>query len=898
MKIMKMRRNVMNNIFSEYTTDYISGVMSLRKPQEKSLKILEEVMTTLNIKKDMNLKVALGCVHSMYPICSNFERDFMSLTFALATGVGKTRLMGAFIAYLYTNHDIKNFFVVAPGTTIYEKLKKDLSDPSNPKYVFKGLGCFHKPPEVITDDDYRTKTMSFFESDVRIFVFNIDKFNKEGSKMKKINELIGESFYGYLSNLEDLILIMDESHHYRAEKGMQALNELNPLLGLELTATPIVTSGAKQIPFKNVVYEYPLSKAIEDGYTRTPFAGTRTDINFYNFGDKELDKLMIIDGLKLHERAKMELEAYYNNNNSENNPIRKVKPFMMIVCKDTDHATWAEDFIKSDEFAEGLYKNKTIVVHSKQSGAESEENTRLLLDVEKYDNPVEIVIHVNMLKEGWDVNNLYTIVPLRMAASKVLREQMIGRGLRLPYGERTGNEIVDGVYLTAHDKFQDILDEAKKGDSIFKAGNIIKVEEIEENISTTQTTSELDMDKVKEEAYSLGVEKGEKSDELIGETISHVKDEVIKEISDSNNVKISNEQKAKVANKVKTNLKENKDLSDVYKENEKAINDFIDKTVEQTHEEAKNRFISIPKLKIIDAGVTEYGFIDFDLDLKVFNHAPVKNDLIIQNLQDFSDVKYIDVNSIDFNSFNPKKEILDILRSKPEIDYEKSSSLLFKLISQVVNHYEEKYDSDQMKNIVLINKKDISNKIYEQMMADDHFYSDNSFIKYSVIGTRDYNLSQTYTWKTQLNLYENYNENIKCILFDGIKKGVFSSAKFDSKPELILARVLERDLKVIKWLRPAQNEFNITYNRGKHYVPDFVVESADYLYIVEVKGEDKIEGADVIAKSKKAVQFCDVVTTWAKENSKKEWKYIFIPSQEIKENSSFSNLATRFIMKE
>lgn len=893
-----MRRNVMNNIFSEYTTDYISGVMSLRKPQEKSLKILEEVMTTLNIKKDMNLKVALGCVHSMYPICSNFERDFMSLTFALATGVGKTRLMGAFIAYLYTNHDIKNFFVVAPGTTIYEKLKKDLSDPSNPKYVFKGLGCFHKPPEVITDDDYRTKTMSFFESDVRIFVFNIDKFNKEGSKMKKINELIGESFYGYLSNLEDLILIMDESHHYRAEKGMQALNELNPLLGLELTATPIVTSGAKQIPFKNVVYEYPLSKAIEDGYTRTPFAGTRTDINFYNFGDKELDKLMIIDGLKLHERAKMELEAYYNNNNSENNPIRKVKPFMMIVYKDTDHATWAEDFIKSDEFAEGLYKNKTIVVHSKQSGAESEENTRLLLDVEKYDNPVEIVIHVNMLKEGWDVNNLYTIVPLRMAASKVLREQMIGRGLRLPYGERTGNEIVDGVYLTAHDKFQDILDEAKKGDSIFKAGNIIKVEEIEENISTTQTTSELDMDKVKEEAYSLGVEKGEKSDELIGETISHVKDEVIKEISDSNNVKISNEQKAKVANKVKTNLKENKDLSDVYKENEKAINDFIDKTVEQTHEEAKNRFISIPKLKIIDAGVTEYGFIDFDLDLKVFNHAPVKNDLIIQNLQDFSDVKYIDVNSIDFNSFNPKKEILDILRSKPEIDYEKSSSLLFKLISQVVNHYEEKYDSDQMKNIVLINKKDISNKIYEQMMADDHFYSDNSFIKYSVIGTRDYNLSQTYTWKTQLNLYENYNENIKCILFDGIKKGVFSSAKFDSKPELILARVLERDLKVIKWLRPAQNEFNITYNRGKHYVPDFVVESADYLYIVEVKGEDKIEGADVIAKSKKAVQFCDVVTTWAKENSKKEWKYIFIPSQEIKENSSFSNLATRFIMKE
>ena len=884
----------MNSIFSEYTTDYISGVMSLRKPQEKSLKVLEEIMTSLNIKKDMNLKAALGGVHAMYPICSDFEREFLSLTFALATGVGKTRLMGAFIAYLYTNHNIKNFFVVAPGTTVYEKLKKDLSDPSNSKYVFKGLGCFHKPPEVITDDDYRTKTISFFESDVRIFVFNIDKFNKEGSKMKKINELIGESFYGYLANLEDLVLIMDESHHYRAEKGMQALNELNPLLGLELTATPIVTSGAKQIPFKNVVYEYPLSKAIEDGYTRTPFAGTRTDINFYNFGDEELDKLMIIDGLKLHERSKIELKAYYNNNNSENNPIRKVKPFMMIVCKDTDHATWAENFVKSDEFAEGLYKNKTIVVHSKQSDAESEENTRLLLDVEKYDNPVEIVIHVNMLKEGWDVNNLYTIVPLRTAASKVLREQMIGRGLRLPYGDRTGNEIVDGVYLTAHDKFQDILDEAKKGDSIFKAGNIIKLEEIEENISTTQTTSELDKDKVKEEAYAIGIEKGEKSDELIDETISHVKDEVIKEISHSNNVNISNEQKKKVAKKVKNKLKDNKELSDAYKKNENVIDDLIDKTVEQTYEETKNRFISIPRLKIIDAGVTEYGFIDFDLDLQVFNHAPVKNDLIIQNLQDFSDVKHIDVNSIDFDSFNPKKEILDLLRSKPEIDYEKSSSLLFKLISQVVSHYEEKYEAAQMKNIVLINKKDITNKIYDQMMADDHFYSENSFIKYSVMGVRDYNLPQTYTWKTQLNLYENYNENIKSILFDGIMKGVFSSAKFDSKPELILARILEKDSKVTKWLRPAQNEFNINYNRGKHYVPDFVVETEDYFYIVEVKGEDKIEDADVIAKSKKAVQFCDVVTNWAKENSKKGWKYVFIPSKEILPSSSFDNLVNRF----
>ena len=61
-----------------------------------------------------------------------------------------------------------------------------------------------------------------------------------------------------------------------------------------------------------------------------------------------------------------------------------------------------------------------------------------LLKVEHTDEPTEIVIHVNMLKEGWDVTNLYTIVPLRAANARILIEQSIGRGLRLPYGKRTG----------------------------------------------------------------------------------------------------------------------------------------------------------------------------------------------------------------------------------------------------------------------------------------------------------------------------------------------------------------------------------------------------------------------------------------------------------------------------
>ena len=90
---------MMSDRFPQYTTDYISGVMSLRKPQTESLKILEEIVSSVSLRKGMNLRGALGAVRAMYPTCTDFEREFMSLTFALATGVGKTRLMGAFIAY-------------------------------------------------------------------------------------------------------------------------------------------------------------------------------------------------------------------------------------------------------------------------------------------------------------------------------------------------------------------------------------------------------------------------------------------------------------------------------------------------------------------------------------------------------------------------------------------------------------------------------------------------------------------------------------------------------------------------------------------------------------------------------------------------------------------------------
>ncbi len=287
-------------------------------------------------------------------------------------------------------------------------------------------------------------------------------------RIKKLNEYIGESYFNYLANLDDLVLLMDESHRYRASAGVKALNDLKPILGLELTATPQVEKGSKSEAFKNAIYSYPLSSALTDGFVKQPAVATRQNFNASSYDEHGLETLKLKDGIRVHEETKVQLEVYALENN-----VRRVKPFVLVVARDIEHANALMATIESPEFFEGAYKGKVIMVHSKQTGEENDDVVQQLLTVEDPSNPVEIVVHVNMLKEGWDVTNLYTIIPLRKADSRTLVEQSIGRGLRLPYGKRTGNEAVDRLTIVAHDKFQEIIDEAERGDSILVTGVVI-----------------------------------------------------------------------------------------------------------------------------------------------------------------------------------------------------------------------------------------------------------------------------------------------------------------------------------------------------------------------------------------------------------------------------------------
>ena len=183
------------------TANYIKNRLSLREPQAQSLEILSTLADKIPLRKNNNLPELLEMVKELYPTCADFERNFPSICFSLATGVGKTRLMGAFIAYLHIEKGINNFFVLAPNLTVYNKLIEDFQNINSPKYVFQGMSEFvHSRPKVITGDNYRELgRMGTLQKTITINVFNISKINAEtkGGKepvIKRLSEYIGQSY--------------------------------------------------------------------------------------------------------------------------------------------------------------------------------------------------------------------------------------------------------------------------------------------------------------------------------------------------------------------------------------------------------------------------------------------------------------------------------------------------------------------------------------------------------------------------------------------------------------------------------------------------------------------------------------------------------------------------------
>lgn len=881
--------------------------LSLRQPLKEALDILVQLSDELELEKNVDLKATLEKVKTLFPTCTDFEREFPSICFSIATGVGKTRLMGACVAYLYLEYGIRNFFVLAPNLTIYEKLIEDFGNSTNSKYVFNGISEFvHNKPVIITGDNYNQVSSLFSETEIRINIFNISKFNSENRgtnragvrqppRIKRLSEYIGQSYWSYLSGLNDLVILMDEAHRYHADASRNAINELKPILGIELTATPIAEDGNQ---FRNVVYEYSLAQALDDGlYVKNPTIATRKDFDPKGRSDDEIEKIKLEDAVSIHEDTKQELILY-----SQTTGKKLVKPFVLVVCRDTTHAKAVFDIVSSKDFYNGTFEGKVLQIDS--STKDDDFIAPQFVSLEEADNPIEIVIHVEMLKEGWDVTNLYTICPLRASNSVKLVEQTIGRGLRLPYdGTRTGEEKIDKLTVVAHDNFQKVIQAAQNPNSILNKLKFIEIDPSDlaarTEVVTVQNSLTQQLQKEQEAVTAIKDENQKQKQQ----NIVDAKNILVKLIPTFNNnsavKKVEDLNKPEVKQQVLEAVQ--KELSygqlnvfapDIAKEADAIYTSFVT--------DYKNNTIEIPRMDLVQGNVVA-SFQDFELDANGFSYEQLNDEIVRIGLKDKS-YDVIEVKSgVNFGS--PVKMLIAELINYSEIDYDSNADLLQKLTKQAVTELEKNLkDDENLPKIVFQWRSLIAARIYEQMMK--HFQlHEPDYIKPNVWA---FTVIEKWNFTALKKAgYKDYRDesfparDVSKYVYRGFEKACHFEYKFDSRTEQTFSFILENDKQVLKWLRPADNQFRLWWNHNTSlYRPDFVVETSDTIYIIETKRADEISSREVQEKMKAALKYCRYASEFTVENYGKPWRYALIPHDQVAKSNSFSGMISPNIKTE
>ena len=885
------------------TVNNIKQRLSLREPLAEALEVVAKLTDKLALKKpaaedeyEVYLKEQLKVAQEVCPFCKNFERDFPSFAFSIATGIGKTRLMAACIAYLYLKKGIRHFFILAPNLTLYEKLIKDFGDTSYEKYVFKGLSEFvHNTPVVITGENYNSAHGLFSAQEIQINIFNIAKFNSENRggapRMRRLAECLGQSYFDYLASLDDLVILMDEAHRYHADASKRAINELRPILGLEMTATPTDEKGKS---FKNIVYEYNLAQALDDGkYVKIPTVARRKNFSKGTMSDEELDVLKIEDAINIHERTKVQLELYARNTNQQ-----LVKPFILVVCRNIGHAERTKTLIEEELF-DGRYAGKVRQIDS--STKKDEDIEKLFISLENTDNQIEIVIHVNMLKEGWDVKNLYTIVPLRAADAPILVEQSIGRGLRLPYGgKRTGDPDVDKLTVIAHENFEAVIAKAQDPSSVLSKYSYIELEEDDysaepSHVSPVQTIIEVQQKKAIEAARTA-IEKQEAKQKY--DAIRAVSDMIpiantqVKNISELAKPEVKAFIRSHAIAAIKEKAKQSdplfaeqiaaEQIAHIDEVVDEAINTFIDATIE------------IPRMTVQkEVFKAEYQW--FDLDTRIGFDLPALQDELIRVSIGAGEQSVETIQIQSGRKFDkPINVIVNALIDYDDIDYDENSELLYHLAGQALEAISANLeDKDSLAKVIHDFKKAIASSIYDQMKR--HFVMQSTgYVKPKVL---------PFTGIVPQNVKEiegygriNYQtviapSHLRKFIFTGYLKSYYAEYKFDSKTEHDFSFVLENDKKVLRWLRPAREQFSIYWSNGsKRYEPDFIVETTDTIYMVETKAATNVSTDEVQQKKAAAEEYCRHASEFTAENGGKPWRYILLPHDTVDRTASFEYL--------
>ncbi|MDN6552475.1 MAG: DEAD/DEAH box helicase family protein [Corynebacterium flavescens] len=367
----------------------------------------------------------------------------------LATGVGKTFVMAAFIEYL-NRQGHHNVMVVTPNTVVQDKTVRDFSHGSE-RYI----DGFTRPPVMVTPDNAQgfalaESTRSIFTTDEAsmLYVFNVQQLfpPKDGGKSQATGQEAQRrktwrwqeeygSLMDHLRSLDDLVVIVDEAHLFgsTAKVYRSALEELLPQATVGLTASP----GKKD----DIVYRYPLWRAISEGYVKQPVLVYRN--SGYDSEERQLQDAMSL--LALKERAYAGWRAAHPGS-------KKTKPLLFVVCSDVAHASETAARLRTATFTGS---DVAVLQVDNEHDDAATQNFLRYLDAEH--SPVRVIVSVNKLREGWDTKRIAVMCTLRAMGSEVLTQQVMGRGLRLPFGELTGVETIDDLDIISHKSFVSLL---------------------------------------------------------------------------------------------------------------------------------------------------------------------------------------------------------------------------------------------------------------------------------------------------------------------------------------------------------------------------------------------------------------------------------------------------------
>lgn len=434
----------------------------------------------------------------------------------MATGTGKTWVMHALLIWQMLNarhEDVESgrftqkFLIVAPGLIVYDRLLDAFCGRKkrDEEYRDPQTNDYYMNQDVFIPERYRDEVFSFIQNNVvtkedgigrkttgeglitltNWHLFENQMEEKELEDMDDsstvtpaeiISDLLpirpgksagndlgmldrralGGTELEYLAGLKDLMVINDEAHHIHEIKRngeteevewQRGLNAISATKGtrfiqVDFSATPFDTKGAgeKQVKlfFPHIIVDFDLPMAMKQGLVKLLLLDRRQELTDlenldYNAERDEQGKVVgLSEGQRMMLRAGLtklnKLEEEFLKDDPSKNPK------MLIVCQDTTVSPFVEEFLKS----EGLEDEDIVTIDSNKQGEvkdeEWQEIKKKLFDIDRYKSP-KVVISVLMLREGFDVNNICVLVPLRSSQAPILLEQLVGRGLRLMWRE-------------------------------------------------------------------------------------------------------------------------------------------------------------------------------------------------------------------------------------------------------------------------------------------------------------------------------------------------------------------------------------------------------------------------------------------------------------------------------